>query len=85
MFAGRKHFKAICTLADGRQSDDVSLIWTEGDPNVIRVSSAGTVFGVSVGETQVSAGDDDCFADNTVTVKRHGPDLLAPFIGKTSF
>ena len=55
---GRQQLRAVCQLADGRQSSDVYLVWTEDNPSVANVSAAGLVFGRDPGETTVVAGDD---------------------------
>jgi len=60
---GRTRLEAICTCEDGIEHRDVLLIWTEDDDSIARVSSSGTVFGASLGETSVTAGDDAVFAE----------------------
>lgn len=66
---GRTSIGAECTLREGTTATDVTLIWTEDHGNVARVNSIGTVFGAGVGETNVTAGDDRCFAENSVRIK----------------
>ena len=75
---GRAGFAAFCTLADGTEVKDVSLIWQENDSNVARVSSSGIVFAYAIGQTHVSAGDDCVMAERDALVrvldeKRAGP------------
>jgi hypothetical protein len=65
---GRASVGAMCTLRDGTEADDVSLIWTEDHRDIARANSIGTVFGVSPGKTNVTAGDDRCFAENSASV-----------------
>ncbi|MBW1932804.1 MAG: hypothetical protein JRI56_07285 [Deltaproteobacteria bacterium] len=54
--------EAICRLSNGEESSDVYLEWIEDNPNFARVSSAGMVFGLEPGMTQVTVGDDNCEA-----------------------
>jgi len=65
----RQRVEAFCRVGNGEESSDVYLEWTEDDPNVARVSSAGLVFGFALGETSVVAGDDKCEAKEPATVK----------------
>ena len=58
--ASRSSLSALCELQDGSQADDISLIWTESDPAIARVSATGLVYGANPGQTEVTAGDDRC-------------------------
>jgi hypothetical protein len=58
----RRIVKAYATLQDGREIDDVYLMWEVNDPKVATVSSIGMVYGVSIGNTEVTAFDDNCMA-----------------------
>src|SRR6266480_1265233 len=64
------HFRliAICQLKDGSQASDVMLIWTEDDPEVVRVSAGGMAFGGSPGTTNVIAADDRIYAKQPIRV-----------------
>lgn len=64
----RSSLIARCRLRDGTEATDVQLIWTEGNPDVARVSASGMVFGVGQGQTEVTVGDDYALADNAATV-----------------
>ena len=66
---GRSSLSAVCTLRDGTTVEDASLIWTEDNTDIARVSSAGSVFGAGVGETHVTAGDDRCFAQEAARLR----------------
>ncbi len=67
---GSRHkLEAVCRLSGGEETSDVYLEWTESNPTVARVSSAGLVFGFSLGETQVVAGDDSCLAKEPAVIK----------------
>jgi len=66
---GRQGLRAICDYPDGRQADNVSLIWTESNPTVARVSAAGIVFGFHPGEVEVSAGDDAVMAEQSAVIR----------------
>jgi hypothetical protein len=65
----RQKLEASCKLADDEQTGNVYLEWTEGNPNIARVSSSGLVFGFEPGETQVTAGDDKCEAKEPAIIK----------------
>ncbi len=54
----RTQIRAKCALSCGDVYEDVALIWTEGNASTARVGSAGLVFGITPGETEVVAGDD---------------------------
>ena len=56
----RSSLSALCELHDGTQANDISLIWTESDASIARVSAAGLVYGANPGQTEVTAGDDRC-------------------------
>lgn len=60
---GRAKLQALCTLRDGSEVNDVSLIWQENTPEIARVSPAGQVFAFGVGQTQVTVGDDGVQAE----------------------
>lgn len=64
----RTKLDAICKLADGGETNDIYLLWTEDNPNVARVSSSGLVYGFAPGRTAVVAGDDKCMSDQPATV-----------------
>jgi len=66
---GRQRLEAICTLADGHELRDVRLIWTENDSSIARVSSGGMVFGFALGQTEVSAADDNVTAENSAVIE----------------
>jgi hypothetical protein len=66
---GRQGLTGLCELSDGSQADDISLIWTESNPTIARVSASGMVFGFHPGEVEVSAGDDGVMAENRVRVR----------------
>jgi hypothetical protein len=65
----RQKLDAICRLANGEQTSNVYLEWTENNPNIARVSSSGLVFGFAPGETEVVAGDDKCLAKEPAVIK----------------
>lgn len=65
----RQKLEAVCRLANGEETSDLYLLWTESNPNVARVSSSGLVFGFAPGETEVVAGDDKCLAKDAAIVK----------------
>ena len=54
----RRYIEAKCELSDSSVVDGVALVWTEDQPTVASVSTSGNVFGFSLGETKVTAGDD---------------------------
>ena len=58
--ASRSSLLALCEFHDGTHADDISLIWTESDTSIARVSAAGLVYGANPGQTEVTAGDDRC-------------------------
>jgi len=66
---GRESLQAICTLQDGSTARDISLIWTEGNPTIARVSSSGMVYGFLAGEIEVTAGDDGVMAEAPAIIK----------------
>ncbi len=65
----RQKIDGICRLANGGETSDIYLEWTESDPNIARVSASGLVFGFSPGETAVIAGDDKCLSENPTLIK----------------
>ncbi|MBI4583000.1 MAG: hypothetical protein HY717_03105 [Planctomycetes bacterium] len=65
----RQKIEAVCRLANGDETSDIYLEWTENDPNIARVSASGLVFGFSPGETEVIAGDDSYLAKTPAIVK----------------
>ena len=65
----RAKLEAICSLADGVETNDLYLVWTEGNDNVAKVSSAGLVFGFAPGETDVTCGDDKYEAKERAKIK----------------
>jgi len=65
----RQKLEAVCRLESGEETSASYLIWTEDNPNVARVSSAGLVFGFAPGETTIVAGDDKCLAKEPATIK----------------
>lgn len=60
---------AICTLDDGRCTDDVYLEWTENNDQIARVSAAGMVYGFQIGETEVQAEDEECRSRESAAIK----------------
>jgi hypothetical protein len=64
----RRHIEAKCELVDGEIATDVALQWVENDPAVARMSAVGMAYGFSEGSTEVTAEDDRCAAEGTVTV-----------------
>jgi len=58
----RISLSAKCQLRHGEETNDIILVWTEANPTIARVSASGLVYGFSVGETTVVAGDDRCLA-----------------------
>lgn len=67
----RSKITAECELPDGTIVDDVYLLWTEDNPNVARVSSAGLVYGFAPGEVRVAAGDDHHLYSDSALVRVH--------------
>lgn len=65
----RKSIDARVSTQDGRVLEGVNLIWAEGDSNKIEVSASGSVFGLALGESSVSAGDDQCIAEHEAVVQ----------------
>ena len=65
----RRKLNAICELSNSEKSTGVSLVWTESDPNIARVSSSGLVFGFSQGSTSIIAGDDHCISSEPASVE----------------
>ncbi len=70
----RIQMKAVCTMSNGVQADDVALIWTEGNPSIARVNATGTVYGVSVGQTEVIAGDDNVDSEAATIIVQKNAD-----------
>jgi len=69
MAAGtRDRLTAVCQLANGEETSDVYLVWTEDSPTVASVSSAGLVYGFAPGQTKISAGDDKAMAKDPAVV-----------------
>lgn len=60
---------AVCRLATEEEASGVLLVWTEGDPSVARVSSAGLAYGFAPGQTEVTAGDDRCMSRSPCIIK----------------
>ncbi len=67
--SNRCRLEAICQLTGGEETSDVYLEWVESDSNIVRVSSAGLVYGFAPGQTEVTAGDDVCTAKEPCIVK----------------
>ncbi len=65
----RYKLEALCRLASGEETSAVYLVWTEGNSDVARVSASGLVFAFSAGQTEVTAGDDECIAKEPALVK----------------
>ena len=65
----RQKIDAICLLANGEETSDIYLEWTENNANVARVSASGLVFAFSVGETEVIAEDEKSRAKNPVLIR----------------
>ncbi len=64
----RLKLDAVCRLTDNSETSNLYLVWTEDAPSIARISAAGLVFGFSVGETKVVAGDDHCIAQQPASV-----------------
>jgi hypothetical protein len=64
----RRRIEATCTLTSGEVATDIALIWVENDASKAQISAAGMVFGFTPGITEVTAMDDQCAANNSVTV-----------------
>jgi hypothetical protein len=64
----RDRLTALCRLANGEERSDVYLVWTEDNPSVASVSSAGLVYGFAPGRTKISVGDDKCMAKDPALV-----------------
>ncbi len=58
----RRLVRAIVTLNDGLESDQVYLIWEENNRSIAVVSAIGMVYAISPGKTEIIAGDDKCTA-----------------------
>ena len=65
----RQKLDAVCSLANGEETNDVYLVWTESNSRVARVSSSGLVFGFEPGQTEVVAGDDKSLAKTPSIIK----------------
>jgi len=65
----RQSLQAVCTLPEGEETSGVYLIWTEGNPEIARVSSSGLIFGFFPGETEVIAGDNRCISEQPAVIK----------------
>ena len=64
----RRSLEAVCRLVSGEITNNVLLLWQEGNSDVARVSSSGAVYGFELGETEVTAMDDRCIAKNSATI-----------------
>lgn len=64
----RRRINATCALASGELATDIALMWVENDPSIAQASAARMVFGFTPGTTEVTAMDDECAADDSVTV-----------------
>ena len=64
----RQKLEALCCLANNEKTNAVYLVWNESNPSIARVSPSGLVFGFIPGETEVTAGDDNCIAKNASIV-----------------
>jgi hypothetical protein len=64
----RQQLRAFCRLADGSESDDVYLTWTENDAAIAHVMASGVVYAYAPGSTTVAAGDDRTMADEEAAV-----------------
>ena len=64
----RQKLEAICRLASGEETSGVYLVWTESNPEVVRVSAAGLIFGFTPGQSDITAGDDRCLAKDPAIV-----------------
>ena len=58
----RSAITPLVRVSDGRKVSGVYLTWTEDNPSIASVGSGGTVYGVSIGQSGVTAGDDNCLA-----------------------
>jgi len=65
----RLKLEAVCLLANNEETSNVYLVWSENNANIARVSSSGLLFGFAEGETKVTAGDDNCDADNPSVIR----------------
>lgn len=65
----RQRLEAVCRLIGGEETTGVYLEWTESNPTIAKVSSAGLVFGFAPGDTEVTCGDDTCLAKEPARVK----------------
>lgn len=65
----RQKLEAVCTLDNDEDVKNVLLEWIVDDRKIAGVSSSGTVFGFSPGETNVVAGDDKCVSEEPAVVK----------------
>jgi hypothetical protein len=72
----RDRLTALCRLASGEETSDVYLVWTEDNPSVASVSSAGLVYGFAPGQTKILAGDDKAITKDPALV------LVTPSEGK---
>jgi len=71
----RTQMRAQCSMWGGEASDDIALIWTEGNASVARVNATGMVYGASQGQTEIYAGDDNVMSGPaTVTVREDSGD-----------
>jgi 23S rRNA-/tRNA-specific pseudouridylate synthase len=66
---GRGSLETICWLSESVKISNIALMWTEDNPNIARVSAAGTVFGFALGETRVVAFDDKCMSKEGAEIK----------------
>jgi len=59
----RRSLEAICQLSGGEKVSGINLTWLEDNSSIARVSASGMVYGVSPGETKVTALDESCRSD----------------------
>jgi Bacterial Ig-like domain (group 2) len=65
----RQPITASVMTRDGRAIQGLYLIWTEDNPEIVSVGSGGMVFGLTVGETNVAAGDNQALSVTPTRVR----------------
>jgi hypothetical protein len=65
---GRQPITATVKTNDGRTLQGVYLIWTEDDPTIVSVGSGGMVFGLTAGQTDIAAGDNQAISTTPARV-----------------
>lgn len=64
----RMQLRAVCTMSNHEDADDIALTWMEGNGSVARVNTSGTVYAASPGETEIVVGDDKVVSENPCAV-----------------